>query len=581
MRSRSPLLLVASALLVGVPALSPAVPSSAVPGPGEPSAGAGCAEPLFGTEVRAASARSATPARFAEALARHGDVAADVAAAARTDPALWLDRCGRALYRDPVPADLPDSRPAARGAGPAVPAGTDVLALSSRPGAARTIHLEFTGRDVARSAWHDGPFTAPAFSADADPTTLSAAERSEVYATWLTVAEDFAPFDVDVTTADPGADAITRTDASDQRYGVRIVVSDAPEVAGGCGCGGVAYVGVFDTTHRHADHQLGWVFPGALGDDGWAVGEAASHEAGHTLGLGHDGRGTSAYHGGAKDWAPIMGASYGAALGQWSRGEYAGATNREDDLAVMAANGAPPVADDHAGPGASATPIVPGTPRTGVVGTRADTDAFSFTGAGATTVRVTPVAAAANLDVGLQVLAADGTVVGTADPAAPSGSSPAQPSPAWLAATWTGTLPAGGGPFTAVVDGVGAGDATLTQGGYSDYASLGRYTVQVATSVPPEPEPEPLTLAFLTGAALPAARLGRAYRAVVRLAGPADRTVRPTGGALPRGVRLTTATDRVRLTGSPRRTGRFRVTLAAASGDGQTATRTFVLRVRR
>ena len=32
------------ALLVGVPALSPAAPSSAVPGPGDPSAGAGCAD---------------------------------------------------------------------------------------------------------------------------------------------------------------------------------------------------------------------------------------------------------------------------------------------------------------------------------------------------------------------------------------------------------------------------------------------------------------------------------------------------------------------------------------------------------
>ena len=98
----------------------------------------------------------------------------------------------------------------------------------------------------------------------------------------------------------------------------------------------------------HADHQLGWVFPGALGDDGWAVGEAASHEAGHTLGLGHDGRGTSAYHPGAKDWAPIMGASYGAALGQWSRGEYAGATNREDDLYRMTTlESVPYVADDN------------------------------------------------------------------------------------------------------------------------------------------------------------------------------------------------------------------------------------------
>ena len=37
---------------------------------------------------------------------------------------------------------------------------------------------------------------------------------------------------------------------------------------------------------------------------------------------------------GALSWGPIMGASYGRNVSQWSRGQYYRATNAEDDLAI-------------------------------------------------------------------------------------------------------------------------------------------------------------------------------------------------------------------------------------------------------
>ena len=62
------------------------------------------------------------------------------------------------------------------------------------------------------------------------------------------------------------------------------------------------------------------------------VAEAASHEAGHNMGLSHDGTSTAAYYGGqgsgATGWAPIMGVGYYKNLSQWSKGEYALANNK-------------------------------------------------------------------------------------------------------------------------------------------------------------------------------------------------------------------------------------------------------------
>lgn len=41
-------------------------------------------------------------------------------------------------------------------------------------------------------------------SQDGSPSTWSASELSDILAIWRSVAEDFAPWDVDVTTEDPG-----------------------------------------------------------------------------------------------------------------------------------------------------------------------------------------------------------------------------------------------------------------------------------------------------------------------------------------------------------------------------------------
>ena len=74
-----------------------------------------------------------------------------------------------------------------------------------------------------------------------------------------------------------------------------------------------------------------WVFENNLGNSSKNISEAASHEAGHSFGLSHDGNNSTSYyagHGtGTTGWAPIMGVGYNRNVTQWSKGDYANANN--------------------------------------------------------------------------------------------------------------------------------------------------------------------------------------------------------------------------------------------------------------
>ncbi|MCH1865336.1 hypothetical protein [Nocardioides sp. CFH 31398] len=480
---RTPALL----LLGAVVGIGAAVPATSVAAPTTRSAGAdaGCATPLFDAPVRAGDARREDPAGFRTALAREPGSAGTVAAAAG-DRTLWLDRCGRAFYRDLAPDDLPGTPAAA-----AVGEDVDVLALHSSPGSDRTIYLDLDGHVATGTHWNavwgiDEVDTA-VYDFEGDLTTdFTEAERAEVFALWEAVAEDFAPFDVDVTTADPGPAALTRSSTSDREYGTRVAIGASPSGIGACGpCGGVAFLGVFDEVGEgiHDDLQPAWVFTDLLGGgrDGRIVAEAASHEVGHTLDLQHDGLDGLEYYSGHGRWAPIMGAGYGRTVTQWSRGDYPAASNTEDDLAVMARGGVAPRVDDHGGAD-DPTPLAKrggSKVADGVVGTSADVDAFSFAlrRAGTRRITVLPTGQASNLDVRLTVLDAAGKRVARVNPPVPAGDdTEKQPSPAWLAADTAGPLPAG--RYTLLVEGMRAGGASRP--GWSDYASLGGYRVSVA-----------------------------------------------------------------------------------------------------
>jgi Bacterial pre-peptidase C-terminal domain/Metallo-peptidase family M12B Reprolysin-like len=286
---------------------------------------------------------------------------------------------------------------------------------------------------------------------------------------WARVADDYAGQDVDVTTEEPSPDEITRDSQADTDYGTRLLIDPTTDYQGQCGCGGVAYVGVFDDASNHAYYQPALAFTEGVGTGAKNLAEVASHEVGHNLGLNHDGTSETGYYPGHGDWAPIMGVGYDRPITQWSSGEYADANNTEDDLAVMADHGAALMVDDHGNDPASATPLALGAATTGIVADRTDVDVFSVDVAdGTLSITADPAAVEPDLDIKLELLDSAGQVVATADP--PSNEA------GGMSASLSESVTAG--TYLVRVDGTGFGDPLDT--GYSDYASLGGFTV-VAT----------------------------------------------------------------------------------------------------
>lgn len=378
--------------------------------------------------------------------------------------------------------------------------------LHSKPGASKTIYLNFVGYTASKTAWSSSTIAAPAYDLSGNPAVFDDNERSNIISIWNRVAEDYIAFDVDVTTEPPSSDALLRTSSADTSYGTQVVITKTGTIS--CNCGGIAYVGVVSMVNN-TYYQPAWVFQQSLANNEKYIAEAVSHEAGHTLGLLHDGQKTgtttvgyySGHGSGDTGWAPIMGVGYYKNVTQWSAGVYPGANNQQNDLAVMASAGFTQRADDFGnafGTASSlnntATGATANISTFGVIETAADVDMFIVnTAGGLVNLSVKPAAKGPNLDVKATLFKADGSVVAT---------SAAETS---LAATISSTVPAGV-YYLAVSPSAHA--AAGTDYGYPAYASLGQYSVTGSFAV------------ANAGAAAPAAVIGAST-----LSGPSALTV--------------------------------------------------------
>ncbi|HYE19358.1 MAG TPA: fibronectin type III domain-containing protein [Tepidisphaeraceae bacterium] len=355
---------------------------------------------------------------------------------------------------------------------------TAIPALSSRPGAPAKLYLDFNGDSTA--AWGSyRPGTTPAYDIDGNATTFSDAEIARVREIWARVSEKYSPFNVNVTTVDPGALA--------DRVAIKIVIGGTGPWLG-AKAGGITYTGSF----TNGAPNVGFVFSGNLaGGAAQGTAEATAHEAGHAFGLSHQAKWSGstlveAYSTGTAVIAPIMGNSYSAQRGVWWAGPVgSSSTSYQDDLAILsgATNGFGYRADDYGNAPAAASALALSgttvTPRSGVIERTGDTDVFRFTtGAGA--VRFTAAVAAAGpmLDARLTLTTAAGAVLATANTAA-------------LGETLSATVPAG--TYYIAVAGKGA------------YGDLGTYTLSgtvvapTITTPPPPATGVPTAPANLTG----------------------------------------------------------------------------------
>ena len=98
--------------------------------------------------------------------------------------------------------------------------------LHSRPQATRKIFLDFDGCITSNTYWSwNTPLYTPRYRTNsAAGQQFSAIEQSEILYIWRSVSEDYAAFDVDVTTEDPGVEGLRKSDINDSNFGIRACI---------------------------------------------------------------------------------------------------------------------------------------------------------------------------------------------------------------------------------------------------------------------------------------------------------------------------------------------------------------------
>jgi len=298
--------------------------------------------------------------------------------------------------RTPVNDDVALRRRTIRTIGGTTPTPTDGV-----------IFLDFDGHLVTNTSWNvNGDINCA-------PANLTAAQIDEIL---MRVSNDYSPFNILITTDE----AVYNAANISKR--MRVVFTESWEWYGQAG--GVSYTGSF----TWGNNTPCFVFSSLLNYNIKNISEAASHEAGHTLGLRHqasyDANGVlvSSYNygqgSGELSWAPIMGVGYSRNLTIWHNGPNSlGSTSYQDDVAIIK-QVVGTKTDDFADNSSSATPVTSSID--GTINSDTDVDFFAIDIASAKNISLVPFNvglpnAGADVDLLLKVYNAQGQLVSTVD----------------------------------------------------------------------------------------------------------------------------------------------------------------------
>lgn len=423
--------------------------------------------------------------RLPEIAKRYGRKSAEIETLLLTDRTVWLDKYGFIFFTEELPTDTREASIKAfsldESQEPIFPL-SQTFKLHSNSGSKRIIYLDFDGHNLNNTAWN-GPIeniTASPYDIDDDESGFSDIELKNIQEIWMQVSEDYAPFDVDITTELLDEELIRRTDTNDQFYGTRALITKDTFVL--CNCGGIAYLGIYNVTgYVHDFYQPALVFTDKASNGEppppKVIAEIISHEVGHNLNLSHDGTSAISYYGGhgsgETGWAPIMGVAYDQPLTQWSQGEYPDSNNTgEDDLQIIQNHGLAIKPDDHSNTNdlasilltTQATELTSTVSGKGLIEERGDIDVFTFeSDVGDISITITPNSVFPNLDINAIITDQSGTQIASSNLINELPSNLVFSSPL-------------GGVYYLQISGSGR-EADMSTAGYNDYGSLGRYFI--------------------------------------------------------------------------------------------------------
>ncbi len=221
------------------------------------------------------------------------------------------------------------------------------IELSSKPGAAHTIYLDFDGHfetTWASDGWTFSNVTTTPFDTNGNTSVLTYSERWKINEIWQRVAEDFAPFDVNVTTIDPGGwnvpdGRLMRVAFGGHKTDMAVASNSANSQAdwnanansGYASIGSftngqpnVCYVFTADIIDWANDGTQDWNGRAMLGREAEYMANVATHEVGHTMNLVHNhvfnsqGDVIDWYDPGTADRTPMMGESISSDRTTWA-----------------------------------------------------------------------------------------------------------------------------------------------------------------------------------------------------------------------------------------------------------------------
>lgn len=340
----------------------------------------------------------------------------------------WVTPEGEMFFADAAAAEAAGpggtDTPGITAGAPPTPSGygpTGMPIHHSLPGAQFKLYLDFDGDIVSSRFWRLNR-ALPGYSIDGNLNQFNAEEQAVISRVWGRVAEDYAPFGIDVTTERPVE--LQRGHPGEQN----VLWSIVTRFASAGFDSSIAGVSLFSLDYMPFGTETPtFTFFDLFRRDDSALADIVSHEAGHMFGLLHDGQGFAEYYGGhgtgATSWGPIMGSPFGRNVTQWSLGDYDGGTNPplgnafQDDVAIIAGK-LGFRADDGADEAPAAAPLA--LPTHAIITNPLDVDLFALPNTRGIELTITGFRAGSgadggNLDVAAEIVDATGLVIASSD----------------------------------------------------------------------------------------------------------------------------------------------------------------------